>query len=155
MTSLGLKFYPLCNTELIQQLNVCSNKRALRWRLLFNAMSFFFLHANTLTQPPYIKCFNHKTRRFVLWQLRQVILSGEECHCNSLMLLSHPHHVWVSVPALIYTETGWRKWIFPLWMCEASHKRFYNAFTTSAEPWLISNQSSFVMFFPSPLSHSP
>lgn len=55
----------------------------------------------------------------VLWQLRQVILSREECHCNPLMLLSHPQRVWVSVPALIYIDSGWRKWSLSLWLYEA------------------------------------
>lgn len=62
---------------------------------------------------PRIKRFKPQ-KAAVLWQLRQVILSGEECHCNPLMLLSHPQRVWVSVPALIYIDRGWRKWSFSL-----------------------------------------
>ena len=53
----------------------------------------------------------------VLWQLRRVILSREECHCNPLMLLSHPQRVWVSVPVLIYIDSGWRKWSLSLSHC--------------------------------------
>lgn len=97
-----------------------------------------FMCTYTLRHSPHVKCLNHKKQQSVLWQ---VILSGEECHCNPLMLLSHPQRVWVSVPALIYTQKGWRKWTFSLWMYEAwiserervraplrqtSYKRFYN-----------------------------
>lgn len=60
----------------------------------------------------------------VLWQRRQVILSREECHCNPLMLLSHPRRVRVSVPALIYSgRRKWREWA----MCSSRHP--INAFT--------------------------
>ena len=53
-----------------------------------------------------------------------MILSREGCHCNPLMLLSHPRRVTVSVPALIYSGCRkWREWA----MCSSRHP--INAFT--------------------------
>lgn len=94
---------------------VRSSKWTLRWSGTFPWLLAHTRHLRTRpparppTRSPHIKCFNHKTQQSVLWQTRQVILSGEECHCNPLMLLSHPQRVWVSLPALIYTDRSWRK----------------------------------------------
>lgn len=91
-----------------------------------------------------------------------MILSREECHCNPLMLLSHPQCVWVSVAALIYKDSGWRKWSLSSWLegeseraspvlLQTTHKRFYNAFTMSAHRWHIGNQSQRLWCFSSAL----
>lgn len=110
-----------------------------------------FMCTHTLTHSPQIRGINRRKQQSVLWQLRQVILSWEECHCNPLMLLSHPRRVWVSVPVMIYGDRGWREWIFSPYESEregerpvlfqTSYKCFYNAFTVSASRWHIGNQS--------------
>lgn len=87
-------------------------------------------HTCNKHQAPHIHARTHAHacrdahKAAVLWQWRQVILSREECHCNPLMLLSHPQRVRVSVPALIYSGCRkWREWA----MCSSRHP--INAFT--------------------------
>lgn len=99
---------------------------------------------------PHTHAASDQQKAGVLWQRRQVILSREECHCNPLMLLSHPRRVRVSLPALIYS--GCRKWraSVSLALLQTSYKCFYNAFTVSARRWHIGNQSPHCDVFPLP-----